>query len=665
MARILLVDDNQDSRFAVVETLRKLTDHTIEEADSGPTTLDRVRRSDYDLVLLDVQMPGMDGFEVCRRLRADERTRRLPVLFLTATHYQVESRLKGLEVGADDFIVQPVSNQELVARIKSVLRVKALADEIRQHNTELESKVRQRTVDVEKLANQLRAERDILRETFDVFAEGLSLVGPTGNIEVVNATGRRLYETPVRAGLDALARDAIQNASTCDRGLAHAGRAYAARAYPVSGGRAVLYVRDITEERDGEVRRLQAEKLASIGMLAAGVAHEINNPAAFVLANIEALRGQMRLIEDKIKELPGGGAAQRLEVSEVLFEATAMLQESKEGMVRIHRIVRDLGSFSHADDDATSAINVNSAVESALTMLRNELKYRARVERDLRATSAVRANSARLGQVFLNLIMNAAQALEEAGIKRNLVTVSSFESGPDVVVQVQDNGPGIPPEILPRIFDSFFTTKPRGVGTGLGLPISQGIVRSLGGEITVESRPQAGSIFRVRLPAVAAPIAAEVPDPPLPMQGYPRRRILAVDDEALLLKAYRRMLSDSHEVVTALGAQEALRVLAKDRQFDAVLCDLQMPDVSGAELYATVRSRHPGLAERFIFVTGGAFSSDAKRFLEESQCAVINKPFRVEELLVMIERKIEASIAESSREPSAPASASGAPVLIA
>jgi CheY-like chemotaxis protein len=659
MARILLVDDNQDSRFAVVETLRKLTDHTIDEVDSGPSTLERLRRNDYDLVLLDVQMPGMDGFEVCRRLRADDRTRQIPVLFLTATHYQVESRLKGLEVGADDFIVQPISNQELVARIKSVLRVKALGDEIRQHNTELESKVRQRTIDVEKLADQLRAERDILRETFDVFDEGLSLVGPSGSLEVVNATGRRLYETPVRSELDALARDAIANAATCDRGLVHGGRAYVARAYPVSGGRAVLYVRDITEERDGEVRRLQAEKLASIGMLAAGVAHEINNPAAFVLANIEALRGQMRLIEEKMKDLPDG-VGQRFGVSEAIFEATAMLQESKEGMVRIHRIVRDLGAFTHSDDDATAVVNVNTAVESALTMLRNELKYRARVERDLRATSAVRANSARLGQVFLNLILNAAQALDETGIKRNVVSVRSFEDGPDVVVQVQDNGPGIPAEVLPRIFDSFFTTKPRGVGTGLGLPISQGIVRSMGGEITVDSRPNAGCIFRVRLPAVAAPAVVEPPEAVRPPQGFARRRILAVDDEALLLKAYRRMLSDYHDVVTALGAQEALRVLDKESQFDVILCDLQMPDISGAELYAMVSGRYPSLAERFIFVTGGAFSSDAKRFLEVSDCAVINKPFRVEELLGMIEQ-----IAGSARGPTAQVAGAGSRGLVA
>jgi signal transduction histidine kinase len=672
MARILLVDDNQDSRFAVVETLRKLTDHAIEEVDSGPATLERVRRNDYDLVLLDVQMPGMDGFEVCRRLRADDRTRRLPVLFLTATHYQVESRLKGLEVGADDFIVQPISNQELVARIKSVLRVKALADEIRQHNTELESKVRQRTVDVEKLANQLRAERDVLRETFDVFQEGLALVGPAGALEVVNTAGRRLYDSPVRGELDGLARETVERAAACERSLSQDARTYAARAYPVTGGRAVVFVRDVTEERDREVRRLQAEKLASIGMLAAGVAHEINNPAAFVLANIESLRSQMRLIEDKVKEL-SGSTQQVADVSNVLFEATAVLQESKEGMVRIHRIVRDLGSFSHVDDESMAPINVNVAIESALTMLRNELRYRARVERDLRATSAVRASSARLGQVFLNLIMNAAQALDGSGIKRNVVTVSSFEEGPYVVVQVQDNGPGISPEVLPRIFDSFFTTKPRGVGTGLGLPISQGIVRSLGGEITVDSRPSAGAIFRVRLPAVAAPITTPAPEKTLPPLGYSRRRILAIDDEALLLKAYRRMLGDVHDVQTAVGAQEALRVLATDREFDVVLCDLQMPDVSGAELYATVRGRFPGLADRFIFVTGGAFSTDAKRFLEESSCRVINKPFRVEELLSIIERKVAeaAAAAEAGDDTSdaspekRPVDAAVAPVLVA
>ena len=398
----------------------------------------------------------------------------------------------------------------------------------------------------------------------------------------------------------------------------------------------VLYIRDATDEREREIGRLQSEKMASIGMLAAGVAHEINNPAAFVLANIEALTGHMRLIEDKLRDLPNADAAHAA-LSNLLFEASAVLQESKEGMARIQRIVRDLGSFSHADEDVNVPISVNTAVESALTMLRNELKYRARVEQDLRASRPVLASAPRLGQVFLNLISNAVQALEEANVKRNLVRVRSFDDGEYVVVEVSDNGPGIAPEAAPRIFESFFTTKPRGMGTGLGLPISLGIVRSLGGEIIVDNRPGEGATFRVRIPATVAAPASRTPVPDTTPSRFARRRILAVDDEALLLKAYRRMLCDAHELTTALGGPEALKVLENDARFDVVLCDLQMPEMSGMELHAAVMERDPALANRFVFVTGGAFSGDARRFLEEAVPAVIQKPFNVDDLLRLVD----------------------------
>jgi signal transduction histidine kinase/CheY-like chemotaxis protein len=487
---------------------------------------------------------------------------------------------------------------------------------------------------------QVRSERDVLRETFDTFAEGLCVVGFAGDLEVANAPGGQLWKTALRTELVQAARQTIEGGAATDRNLSLDGRAYAVRAYPISARRAVLALRDTTDEREDEVRRLQAEKLASIGMLAAGVAHEINNPAAFVLANIEALTGHLRLLQEKVRELPEPVVA-GLGLPDVLFEATAILQESKEGMARIHRIVRDLGSFSHVDDDGTATLDVNGAVESALTMLRNEIKYRARVERDLRAKQAVRANQARLGQVFLNIILNAAQALDEAQAKRNVVSVRSFDEGELVVVEIEDNGPGIPSEVVPRIFDSFFTTKARGIGTGLGLPISLGIVRALGGQLTVESRPGEGATFRVRLPS-AEPVQPTVTPPseitPAPRE-YVRRRLLAVDDEALLLKAYRRMLSDVHEIDTALGGVEALRLIERDPRYDVILCDLQMPEMSGMGLHEAVRARWPALAERFVFVTGGAFSPDAKRFLEESVCAVIQKPFRVEDLLALIERK--------------------------
>ena len=486
------------------------------------------------------------------------------------------------------------------------------------------------------LASRPSSSGDLLRETFDVFEDGVCLLARNGALKVANAIGERLFGSSLKQELQDVASEATRRSATADRSLTLDGRAFAARAYPLSERGVVLYIRDATDEREREIGRLQSEKMASIGMLAAGVAHEINNPAAFVLANIEALTGHMRLIEDKLRDLPNADAAHAA-LSNLLFEASAVLQESKEGMARIQRIVRDLGSFSHADEDINVPISVNTAVESALTMLRNELKYRARVEQDLRASRPVLASAPRLGQVFLNLISNAVQALEEANVKRNLVRVRSFDDGEYVVVEVSDNGPGIAPEAAPRIFESFFTTKPRGMGTGLGLPISLGIVRSLGGEIIVDNRPGEGATFRVRIPATVAAPASRTPVPDTTPSRFARRRILAVDDEALLLKAYRRMLCDAHELTTALGGPEALKVLENDARFDVVLCDLQMPEMSGMELHAAVMERNPALANRFVFVTGGAFSGDARRFLEEAVPAVIQKPFNVDDLLRLVD----------------------------
>jgi CheY-like chemotaxis protein len=248
-----------------------------------------------------------------------------------------------------------------------------------------------------------------------------------------------------------------------------------------------------------------------------------------------------------------------------------------------------------------------------------------------------------LGQVFLNLIINAAQALTEADAGRNRIVVRTYDAEPDVVFEVTDNGPGIAPQHVDRIFDSFYTTKPRGVGTGLGLPISQGIVRSLGGELTVETEWGKGATFRVRLPSLPG-VRHEQSAGGAAVPSYRRRRILAIDDEALLLKAYRRMLADVHEIATALGGRDALLLLEKDRDFDLVLCDLQMPEMSGMELFAAVKARYPELGERFVFVTGGAFSAEAKRFLEQD-ITCLGKPFRIEELLDVIEQKLGGRLA--------------------
>jgi signal transduction histidine kinase/ActR/RegA family two-component response regulator len=657
MSCILLLVREAENRNSVRQAIQSLSTHTVIEAPDGVTAITMVEKGGVDLILADTENDH-DGFEICRRLRGKEKTATIPVVILATAQSPVEHRLRGLDLGVADFIVQPLEPLELLARLGSVLRSKALFDEVRRHNIELAGKVLERTRQLEELAGELRADRDTLRETFNIIEDGLVLVDASGHVEIENnalrrmlgepelsrpASGERLLsgitsepgsDSSMREMLAGLARDTIAQKTIRDRTFSLRGRQFEARAYPAAGRRILLYLRDVTEERDREVRRLQSEKLASIGMLAAGVAHEINNPASFVLANLEALAGLLQSPEEKRHADPKG--EKRLGFSDILFEAMTIVQESKEGMARIHRIVRDLHAFSRVDEGATRLTDVNAAVESSLTMLRSELRYRAQVERDLRATLRVRASAARLGQVFLNLIMNAAHALAAGNPKRNHVYVRSYDDGDHIVVEVEDNGPGIPPDLMPRIFEVFFTTKPPGLGTGLGLPISRDIVRSAGGELIAESTPGRGALFRVRLPA-AAPGVAEPPKTLPVHKAVQRRRLLAIDDEALLLKAYRRMLSTHHDIQTTLGAKEALRLFGQDRTFDVVLCDLQMPEMSGCELYDAVKKRWPELAQRFIFITGGACSQEARQFLESPGLISIHKPFQAAELLDLIE----------------------------
>ena len=371
---------------------------------------------------------------------------------------------------------------------------------------------------------------------------------------------------------------------------------FAVRAYPLTGRGAVVYVRDATDEREREIGRLQAEKLASIGMLAAGVAHEVNNPAAFVLANIEALTGQ---------HAPDRGQAARAArarrgasaLSNVLFEASAILQESKEGMARIHRIVRDLGSFSHVDEDVSVPMNVNTAVESALTMLRNEIRYRARVEQDLRATRLVRASAPRLGQVFLNLISNAVQAMDEADAKRNLVRVRSFDDGDHVVVEVQRQRPRHPDRGAAAHLRVVLHHQAARHGHGVGAA-DLARHRARPGRRDHRRQPARRQARRsaCACPATAAAPAARARGPGDDADA--RRSRGAASSPSTTRRCCSRPTAACWPTrtswSTALGGHEALRALERDAGFDVVLCDLQMPEMSGMELHAAVRERYPG-----------------------------------------------------------------------
>jgi signal transduction histidine kinase len=618
----------------------------------GAEALAEVARAKFDAALVEAELSDIDGFDLCRRLQGDDAG--LPVILLSNADREGEYERLCIQSGAADFVVRPLDAHQLLSRISSVLRARSLADEAAQHAADLTEEVAERTGELADLANELRIERDALRETFNVFQDGLFLLDGNGAVLIENTAGRQLLAESARAAsvrdtgdglpkktfrevLGDLGSESLRQSATTSRTLLWGSRQLDMRASPAAGGRALVSVRDVTEERDRELRRLQSEKLASIGMLAAGVAHEINNPASFVLANVDALASSLRKVDEALRMqnvYASNGA-----LANQLFDAMTIVQESKEGMARIHRIARDLHSFSRVDDDANALSDVNAAVDSALTMLRSELRYRATVERSLRATQLVRASAARLGQVFLNLLVNAAHALADLHPRRNRLYVRSHDEENQVIVEIEDNGPGIPPAIMPRIFESFFTTKPPELGTGLGLPISLDIVRRAGGDLTAESEPGRGAIFRVRLPAAMGVPSVKTRTVPS-LKAIQRRRVLAIDDEALLLKAFQRMLISHHDIETKLGAREALRCFGEDREFDVVLCDLQMPDMSGVELYQAVKQQWPDLAERFIFITGGAFSPEARRFLEDGDVACINKPFQLRELLELIEARV-------------------------
>ena len=278
-------------------------------------------------------------------------------------------------------------------------------------------------------------------------------------------------------------------------------------------------------------------------------------------------------------------------------------------------IVRDLKIFSRSDEDKTGAVDVRRVIESSLRMAWNEIRHRARLVKDYGDVPPVEGNEGRLGQVFLNLIVNAAQAMPEGRADKNEIRVITKQDDHGrVVVEVRDTGSGIPESVISRIFDPFFTTKPIGVGTGLGLAICHRIVTALGGELTVESQVGKGSVFRTILP-VAKGDAAEVSHQPAALVVGRRGRILVVDDEPMLGTAVRRMLSAEHEVLAVTSARDAIERVFKGERFDIILCDLMMPEVTGMDLHAELVRFAPEQAEKMVFMTGGAFTSRSSRVL--------------------------------------------------
>lgn len=408
----------------------------------------------------------------------------------------------------------------------------------------------------------------------------------------------------------------------------------------------LTFLRDLTERKQMQVRLLQADRLVSVGTLAAGVAHEINNPLAYLLANLEhvAIRKLPQFVEKlrRLEEEHEPLAPQLAALRKSLLDCGEMLQIAREGADRVRTIVRDLKTFSRGDEERHGPVDIHRVLDASINMAWNEIRHSAQLVRDYGEVPLLDANEARLGQVFLNLLVNAAQAIPAGHALQNVIRVrTSTDDRGGARVEISDSGCGIAKAALGRIFDPFYTTKPEGVGTGLGLSICQGIVAGLRGAITVESEVARGTTFIVWFPAPALltsegeSISGEEPT-------SKRGRVLVVDDEPAISRALRDGLGDEHDVVIAASGREALALLLGDQpgHFDMILCDVMMPDLGGVELYEALRDKRKELAERLVFVTGGAFAAHARDFIAKSSVPTLAKPFEIDRVRALIRARL-------------------------
>lgn len=417
-------------------------------------------------------------------------------------------------------------------------------------------------------------------------------------------------------------------------------------------GRAAVMVgtvADVTEVRDLQQKVLAATRLASVGTLAAGVAHEVNNPLGWIKTNLATAAG--------LAARPGGAPGDELRT---------LVEEMAQGAGRIEGVVKSLRSLGRPEAaEGTRPVDVRAEVAAAVQMVRNRLLQSALLEVQLpEGLPPVQAGTSELGRVFVNLLVNAAQAIPEGQAEQNRIVVAARAQDGEVLVEVSDTGTGIPPEVQDRLFEAFFTTKPVGQGLGLGLPIAASIVERAGGRIEVESAVGRGSTFRVRLP-VATPEAlaqaAALPPPPLPEpppappgppppparpsrpppapapERGPRLKVLMVDDEPLILRSMQRWLARSHDVTALSSAREALRRIDEGERWDAILSDLSMPEMGGIDFRAALEQRDPAWTGRFGIMSGGAFDDRTAVFMAaHEEIPTVPKPASLDRLLEVI-----------------------------
>ncbi|HEX5939469.1 MAG TPA: ATP-binding protein [Dehalococcoidia bacterium] len=477
---------------------------------------------------------------------------------------------------------------------------------------------------LDRLGSRRAAEESRLRSIADVVEEGIALVDPEGVIRPENVAATRLLNELTAADgrydpqLEALIEEARGGESPVGREIENGGRTLlaAATAVPGSSGRVALTLRDVTEQRLTQERLAQSERLAALGQLVSGVAHELNNPLTGILGYAQLLQDQP--LEDEARR------------------GVETIQSEAE---RAGKIIQDLLSFARRRPPRREQVDINELISRVLGIRSYDIQG-AGIDVELALAAdlpPIVGDGDQLQQVFFNVLTNAMQAVQDTPGPRIAVTTSA-EAG-DVIVRVTDNGPGVLADDVGRVFEPFFTTKKPGEGTGLGLSISYGIIRDHEGRIELRNEVSGGATTEIQLPALAS---ESMPVPVDRIDESPGRsaKILVVDDEASIRDVLSLMLrGEGHQVIAVEGAAEALTHLAYD-QFDLVITDLKMPEISGQELYQEIRASDPHLGRRVIFITGDTVNEETREFISSVENPTLEKPFRLERLRELIRQAL-------------------------
>jgi len=375
--------------------------------------------------------------------------------------------------------------------------------------------------------------------------------------------------------------------------------------------------RQQAREQAARQQLLDAERLAALGQLAAGIAHEINNPASFVHTNLLALLALLERAADDPSTTPADLAARAL----------AVTRDCVTGLERIAAIVRDMRGFVRPGVSATETLDPDELVEEACQIVRAEIAYRARLVVRRGQPPRVHGDRVKLIQVLTNLLVNAAHAIPEGASDRHVVTVETSGLEGHAVIRVSDTGVGIDPSVQPRIFDPFVTTRAREGGLGLGLWISADTARRHGGSLSLEGSSPEGTTIALTLPS--SPDAVTRTDAgraPVVVTGRPR--VLLIDDETALLVASRRLYGSTYDLTTVSSGLEAIALMEQGAVWDAVICDLMMPAMDGAAVFDWIRQHRPDLVPRLLFTSGGAFTPRGTAFADEMGDRILQKPMR-------------------------------------